>query len=73
MRWLGVGIANAANLLDPGRVVIGGGLCQAGELLFTPVRASARRYALDPQLEVVPASLGDAANLLGAATANAPD
>lgn len=69
MRWLGIGIANAANLLNPGRVVIGGGLSHAGGLLFQPVQAIVRQYALDPRLEVIPARLGDDANLVGAAVA----
>jgi glucokinase len=67
MRWLGIGIANAAHLLDPGRVVIGGGLSRAGALLFGPAREAAALYALDRRIEIVPAELGDHANLLGAA------
>lgn len=67
MRWLGIGIANAANLLDPGRVVVGGGLAQAGELLFNPVRDRVRQYTLDAQIEVLPALLGDNASLIGSA------
>jgi glucokinase len=67
MGWLGIGIASAANLLNPGRVVLGGGLTRAGPLLFDPVRRVARQRALDPALEVVPAALGDDVGILGGA------
>ncbi|KAA5835273.1 ROK family protein [Saccharopolyspora hirsuta] len=55
-------------LLAPEVVVVGGGLSQAGPLLFDPL---ARRLAADWSLasapEVVPAELGDRAGSLGAA------
>src|SRR5690606_23818153 len=37
-RWLGVGIANLVAALDPERVVVGGGVASAGELLLEPAR-----------------------------------
>jgi glucokinase len=67
MGWLGLGIAAAANLLDPGRVVLGGGLTRAGALLFDPVRRIVAARALDPAVEVVPAVLGDDVGILGGA------
>ena len=67
MGWLGIGIASAANLINPGRVVLGGGLTGAGELLFAPVRKVLASRALDPELEVVPAELGDAVGIFGGA------
>jgi glucokinase len=67
MGWLGLGIAAAVNLLDPGRVVLGGGLTRAGTLLFDPVRRVVATYALDPEVEVVPAALGDNVGILGGA------
>jgi glucokinase len=67
MLWLGMGIAAAANLLDPGRVVIGGGLTRAGPLLLDPVRQVVAARALDPAVEVVPAALGDEVGVLGGA------
>ena len=69
MRWLGIGIANAANVINPGRVVVGGGLARAGVLLFEPVQRIAAQVALDPALQIVPAALGDDGPLLGAAVA----
>ncbi len=67
MDWLGLGIASAANLLDPGRVVLGGGLTDAGAQLFDPVRETVAVRALDPELEVVPTALGTSVGLVGAA------
>jgi glucokinase len=67
MGWLGIGIASAANLLNPGRVVLGGGLTRAGDLLFEPVRHVVARRAMDPELTVVPAELGDGVGILGGA------
>jgi glucokinase len=70
-RWLGQGIADLAALLDPGRVVIGGGVADAGELLLRPAREtfhnslSGRGYR--PFAEIVAARLGSEAGLIGAA------
>lgn len=68
-RHLGIGIANAAAIVDPEVVVVGGGVAKAGELLFGPLRAAARAFSapLDPEmLRIVPGALGDDANVLGA-------
>jgi len=67
MGWLGLGIAAAANLLNPGRVVLGGGLTRAGALLFDPVRRVVAERVLDSQIEVVPAALADEVGVLGGA------
>jgi glucokinase len=67
MGWLGLGVAAAVNLLDPGRVVLGGGLTRAGALLFDPVRRVVAARALDPAVEIVPAALGDDVGILGGA------
>jgi glucokinase len=67
MEWLGIGVASACNLLDPGRVVIGGGLTRAGALLFEPVRRVADYRLMQPEIEIVPAALGDDVGILGGA------
>ena len=36
--WVGLGLANVVNALDPEVVVIGGGLVEVGDLLLDPVR-----------------------------------
>lgn len=67
MEWLGIGVACAANVLNPGRVVIGGGLSKAGALLLDPVKRVVAERVLDPKLEVVTAGLEDNVGILGAA------
>jgi len=69
-RFLGVGIANVINLLNPSVVVIMGGVTRAGDHLFTPVRQEVRRRAFRGLVDacaVVPAQLGQSAGLVGAA------
>jgi len=64
---LGVGIGNAANLLNPQRFVLGGGVTKAGEAWWAEVQRSAAATALpEVRFDVVPAALGDDAPLWGA-------
>ncbi|MFJ9604879.1 ROK family glucokinase [Kitasatospora sp. NPDC101176] len=69
--WLGVGIANLAAALDPGRFVIGGGVSEAGDLLLGPARDTFRRTltgrGFRPEAAIVHAALGNEAGLVGAA------
>ncbi len=69
--WLGVGLANLVAVLDPARVVVGGGVSEVGDLLLAPARSALARatYAaayrtLPP---VVPATTGPRAGAVGAA------
>jgi glucokinase len=70
-RWLGIGLANLAAALDPGTFVIGGGVCDAGELLLAPARESFHRTltgrGFRPEARVVRAVLGPEAGMVGAA------
>ncbi|MFI5086615.1 MAG: ROK family protein, partial [Actinomycetales bacterium] len=70
-QWLGLGLANLSAALDPGTFVIGGGLCEAGDLLLDPTR---RAYARNltgrgfrPAATISVAALGPLAGLIGAA------
>lgn len=70
-RWLGTGLADLVQVLDPAVLVIGGGVAEAGELLLAPTRA-AYQDALAPRgrlpvAEVRLAQLGNLAGLVGAA------
>jgi glucokinase len=69
--WLGVGIASVVNLLDIERVVVGGGLATAGELLLAPARESFGRYlfgmAQRSLPDIVTARFGPDAGVVGAA------
>ncbi|GGY95452.1 ROK family protein [Streptomyces poonensis] len=61
------GLVTALTLLDPRVLIIGGGLAEAGETLFTPLRAAVeRRITFQTLPSVVPAALGDTAGCLGA-------
>lgn len=67
---VGVGVASAAALLDVRLVIIGGGFSSIGELFWAPLQEAFARHArLDflAQTRVVPAELGGAAGLVGAA------
>jgi predicted NBD/HSP70 family sugar kinase len=68
-RHIGSGVANLCNLLNPSRVVLGGDLAEAGDVVLGPVRDSVARYAIPSaarQLTVVPGTLGGRAEVLGA-------
>ncbi|MBE3556366.1 MAG: ROK family protein [Firmicutes bacterium] len=70
MEALGAGVATTINLINPDRVVIGGGLTHSADLLFPAVRRATRRHALKALadiVEIVPAALGDRVGILGAA------
>jgi glucokinase len=69
-RYLGIGIANMVVVITPDRVVIGGGISAASDLLFPPIREELRRRvtitAIDA-VELVTAELGTLAGAIGAA------
>ncbi len=67
--YVGVGVANLINMLNPERFVIGGGIAQAGEPLWGPLRrtVAARAVPLQARIaELVPSKLGDEAGVVGA-------
>lgn len=66
---LALGLKAAIMLLNPGRIVIGGGVSKAGDALFVPLRAELRRQITSwsgARIDVVPATLGDDSILYGA-------
>ncbi len=69
-RALGIAIASATNLCDLEVVAVGGGLSQAGALLFDSLQESLRAHTgleFARRVQVVPAALGQHAGLIGAA------
>lgn len=69
---LAAGIAATATLVEIDIAVIGGGVANAGEVLFAPLRRSLRDYAalsFVQRLTVTPAQMGADAGLVGAAAA----
>ena len=66
--YVGRVLAGAVVLLWPERVVVGGGVANAGELLLEPLTAELRRRAcVAPEIPVVRAELGPHAGAVGAA------
>jgi glucokinase len=69
-RYLGIGIGNTVAILAPDRVVIGGGVGAATDLLRGSIEAELRRRVRITSLdlvEIVPAELGTWAGAIGAA------
>ena len=71
--WLGLGLANLVQALDPDVIVMGGGVSRAGEVLFGPARramaASVAGARYREPTPVRPARFGIDAGLIGAALA----
>jgi glucokinase-like ROK family protein len=68
-REIGVAVAGLCNLLNPQRVIVGGVLSEAGGILLDPLRSSLHRHAVlaaAQVVEVVPATFGERAELMGA-------
>lgn len=66
--WIGIGVSNMINILNPEVFVIGGGVAQAEETLFDPIRRTIAARAVKLQASncrVVPAQLGDEAGVRG--------
>jgi len=66
---LALGLKACIMLLNPARIVIGGGISKAGDALFQPLRAELRRQITNwsaARIDVVPAALGDDSVLYGA-------
>jgi glucokinase len=65
---LGLGLAGALALMNPDRVILGGGVSKSGELWWQTVRDATRTQTnAETSVEIVPAALGDDAPLWGAA------
>lgn len=67
--YLGTGVANLLNVFNPELVVIAGGVTQAGDALFEPLRAAVRRRAFRSAVEacrIVPGTLTGTAGMVGA-------
>lgn len=68
--YLGIAAANVAVSVGPRRIIIAGGVSQAGDLLLDPIRRTLReRVTVMPveQVEVVQGTLGDDAGVIGVA------
>jgi glucokinase len=70
-RWLGEAMGSFTALFDPAVFVIGGGVCEAGDLLLVPAEEALRKHITGrghrPEPEVRLATLGNDAGIIGAA------
>lgn len=67
--YIGIGLSSVVNLLNPEKIIIGGGVADAGDILFEPVKRTIKERAMPIQgasVEVVPAQLGNSAGVIGA-------
>ena len=67
--FLGVGLSNLINVLNPDIVVVAGGVTQAGDQLFDPLRGEVRRRAFKSAVDacrIVPGALPLSAGVVGA-------
>jgi predicted NBD/HSP70 family sugar kinase len=68
-RHIGMAVANLCNLFNPARIVVGGSIAQAGDIVLDPLHESVRLRAIASaaeDVEIVPGRLGERAELLGA-------
>ncbi|HEY0432108.1 MAG TPA: ROK family protein [Pyrinomonadaceae bacterium] len=69
-KYIGTGVASVINLLNIERIVLGGGVMQAGDLILNPIIEEARKRAFQPCFEatqILAALLGEDAATIGAA------
>lgn len=66
--YIGMGLTSVVNLLNPEKIIIGGGVADAGEILLNPIRETIAKRAMTIQkeVEIVPAQLGNTAGVIGA-------
>ncbi len=67
--YIGIGLTSVINLLNPERVIIGGGVAESGELLLGPIRKTIKERAMvvaGNAVEIAPAQLGNSAGVIGA-------
>ncbi len=67
--YIGIGLASVVNLLNPEKIIIGGGVAAAGDLLLNPIKESLIKRAMPiagSAVEIVPAQLGNSAGVIGA-------
>ncbi len=70
-RYIGIGVSSIITVLNPRRVVFGGGVAAAGELILDPIRRTVQSRVTLIKVEevhIVLAMLGNNAGLVGAAT-----
>lgn len=68
--YIGIGLANALNLLSPEIIIIGGGVARSGDIFFHEIKKTMKKRAFTMMInepELLPSSLGENASSIGAA------
>lgn len=69
-KYIGLAIADLLHIFNVPRIIIGGGVSRAGDILFDHIRKSVSEYVISEvyleNLEILPAKLGDDSGLMGA-------
>ena len=68
-RRIGIGLTSVINLLNPEKVIVGGGVAECGDLLLEPIRKTIKERAMvvaGESVQIVPAQLGNSAGVIGA-------
>jgi predicted NBD/HSP70 family sugar kinase len=68
-RQIGIAVASLCNVFNPERILVGGELAQAGDLVLAPLQDMVRRYAIPTAastVKILPSALGARSHLLGA-------
>jgi glucokinase len=69
--WLGTALASIAWLLNPDAFIIGGGVAQAGDLIFDPLKRKVQSMlstVVNERLQILPAKFSNEAGIIGNAT-----
>jgi len=67
--YIGIGLTSVVNLLNPEKIIIGGGVAAAGDILMDPIKETIIKRAMPisgAAVQVVPAQLGNTAGVIGA-------
>ena len=67
--YIGFGLSSVVNLLNPEKIIIGGGVADAGDILLDPIKETIKKRAMvvaGSAFEIVPAKLGNTAGVIGA-------
>ncbi|AZB44777.1 ROK family transcriptional regulator [Bacillus sp. FJAT-42376] len=70
-KYLGAAISNLVHILNPPKIIIGGGISKAGHFLLEPLKEVVQKRALSEEARntlIVESGLGDRAGLVGAVT-----
>lgn len=68
-KYIGIGMASVVNLLNPEKIIVGGGVAGAGDILLKPIEKTLKERAMPisgGSVEIVPAQLGNTAGVIGA-------